>query len=110
ALARGVASAAPGSAIDLVPMAGGGEGTVAALVAATGGTFHEADVTGPLGDPVRARFGLLGDGRTAAIEMAAASGLALVPHALRDPSRTTTRGTGELLLAAIDHGACRVIL
>src|SRR5579883_3151611 len=75
AMARGALRAAPGSSIDRVPMADGGEGTVEALVAATGGSFGQAEVTGPLGERVPARFGLLGDGRTAAIEMAAASGL-----------------------------------
>jgi glycerate kinase len=110
ALARGVAAAAAGAVVDRVPMADGGEGTVEALVSATGGTFHEAVVTGPLGLPTRARFGLLGDRRTAVLEMAAASGLVLVPPDRRDPSRTTTRGTGELLLAAIENGARRVIL
>jgi glycerate kinase len=110
AMARGVAAAAPGAALEQVPMADGGEGTVEALVAATGGAFHEAVVTGPLGEPVRARFGMLGDGRTAVIEMAAASGLVLVPRERRDPWQATTRGTGELLLAAIAAGANRVIV
>ena len=110
AMASGVASAAPGAVIDQVPMADGGEGTAEALVAATGGSFHEALVSGPLGEPVVARFGLLGDGRTAVIEMASASGLVLVPGDRRDPSRTSTRGTGELLLAALAAGARRVIL
>jgi glycerate kinase len=110
ALARGVAAAAPSAEIDQAPMADGGEGTVEALVAATRGTFHLATVTGPLGTPVPARFGMLGDGRTAVIEMAAASGLELVPRDRRDPARTTTRGTGELLLAAIAAGARRVIV
>jgi len=91
-------------------MADGGEGTVEALVTATHGRFHEVEVTGPLGNPVRARFGMLGDGETAVIEMAAASGLVLVPHDQRDPSRTTTRGTGELLLAAASAGARRMIV
>ena len=110
AMAAGVADAAPGLEIDLVPMADGGEGTVDALVAATGGTFREADVGGPFGEPIRARFGLLGDGRVAALEMASASGLVLVPPGRRDPTRTTTRGTGELVLAAIESGARRLIL
>jgi glycerate kinase len=109
AMARGVARAAPGAAIDRIPMADGGEGTVAALVAATGGSFREAVVCGPMGEPVTVRFGLLGDGRTAAIEMAAASGLVLVPADRRNPMIATTRGTGELLLAAIAAGARRVI-
>src|SRR6476646_5645533 len=102
AMARGVAAAAPGAVLDLAPMADGGEGTVEALVAATSGTFHEAGVSGPLGEPVRARFGMLGDRRTAVVEMAAASGLVLVPREERDPWRASTRGTGKLILAAID--------
>jgi glycerate kinase len=110
AMARGVIAAAPGANIDRVPMADGGEGTVDALVAATGGSIREAQVTGPLGEPVLARFGLLGDGLTAAIEMAAASGLVLVPAPKRNPLLTSTRGTGELLLAALAAGARRVIL
>jgi glycerate kinase len=110
AMARGVAAAAAGAEVELVPMADGGEGTVEALVAATGGAFREEVVTGPLGEPRSARFGMLGDGRTAVIEMAAASGLVLVPQDLRDPWRATTRGTGELLLAAIAAGARRVIV
>jgi glycerate 2-kinase len=110
AIARGVASVAPRAEIDLAPMADGGEGTVEALVVATGGAFHEAVVTGPLGEPIRARFGILGDAQTAVVEMAAASGLVLVPRDRRDPWRATTRGTGELLLAAIDAGARRLIL
>jgi glycerate kinase len=110
AMARGVSSVLPEAALDLVPMADGGEGTVAALVAATGGTERTESVAGPLGDPVTASFGLLGDGRTAVIEMAAASGLVLVPADRRDPRRASTRGTGELLIAAIEAGAKRVIL
>ena len=85
AMAHGVAAAVPGASIDRVPMADGGEGTVDALVAATGGSYREARVTGPLGEPVLARFGLLGDGLTAAIEMAAASGLVLVPDRAPQP-------------------------
>jgi glycerate kinase len=110
AVARGVKRADPAATIDQVPMADGGEGTVDALVAATGGSYREARVTGPLGEPVVARFGMLGDARTAVIEMAAASGLVLVPPARRDPLASTTRGTGELLLAAIAAGAHRVIV
>lgn len=110
AIAAGVRRAAPDAQVVAVPMADGGEGTVEALVAATGGSFHDAKVTGPLGEPIRARFGLLGDGQTAVLEMAASSGLALVPRERRDPSRTTTRGTGEMLLAAIDAGASHIIL
>ena len=110
AMSRGVLAAAPGASIDRVPMADGGDGTVDALLAATGGSYRQARVTGPLGEPVLARFGVLGDGLTASIEMAAASGLVLVPAARRNPWIATTRGTGELLLAAIAAGARRVIV
>ena len=110
AMARGVARAMPGASIDQVPMADGGEGTTQALVAATGGSIREAQVTGPLGEPVVACFGLLGDGQTAVLEMAAASGLVLVSREKRDPLIATTRGTGELLLSAIAAGARRVVV
>lgn len=110
AISRGIERALPGSRIDRVPMADGGEGTVEELVEATLGTFREAIVTGPLGEPVRARYGLLGQGGTAVVEMAAASGLALVPPDRRDPWMTTTRGTGETILAAIEQGATEVIV
>lgn len=110
AIARGVLAACPSARVDTVPMADGGEGTVDALVASTGGSLRAVEVTGPLGDPVRAVYGLLGDGRTAVMEMASASGLALVPRPRRDPAQATTRGTGELLLAAVDAGARRLIV
>jgi glycerate kinase len=109
-MARGVRRAAPHAEIDEVPMADGGEGTVAALVAATEGSIREVEVTGPLGDRVQASFGVLGDRRTAVLEMASASGLSLVPLERRDPLRASTRGTGELLLAAINSGARKVIV
>ncbi len=110
AMARGVAAVFPQAELRLVPIADGGEGTVDALVAATRGTVREARVSGPLGDPVAARWGVLGDGATAAIEMAAASGLSLVPAARRDPRATSTRGTGELIRAALDAGLRRLVL
>ena len=110
AMARGVTRAYPAASIDQVPMADGGEGTVDALVAATAGSVREVVVTGPLGTPVHAKFGLSGDARTAVIEMAAASGLVLVPKEKRNPLVTTTRGTGELMLAAIASGAKRLIV
>jgi glycerate 2-kinase len=93
-----------------VPMADGGEGTVAAMVAATGGRLVTVQVTGPLGEAVQACYGLTGDGETAVIEMAAASGLALVPPGLRDPLNTTSFGTGELIRAALDAGARHLII
>jgi glycerate kinase len=111
AMEAGVRRAVPGAQIDLCPMADGGEGTVDAMVAATGGRFVVRRVTGPLPDmKVDARFGILGDGLTAVIEMSAASGLALLGAEDRDPMRTTTFGTGELLMAGAEMGVSRIIL
>ena len=110
AIEAGVKDAVPDAETVLIPMADGGEGTVDALVAATDGRYVEEIVRGPLGGDVAARFGLLGDGHTAAIEMAAASGLPLVPPAQRNPLVTTTYGTGQLIRSAIDHGASKVII
>jgi glycerate 2-kinase len=93
-----------------LPMADGGEGTVAALVAATGGRLCEVGVTDPLGGRITACYGLSGDGKTAIIEMAAASGLALVAPAMRNPLKTTSYGTGELIKAALDAGVARLIV
>ncbi|MBO8164144.1 MAG: glycerate kinase [Brevibacillus sp.] len=94
----------------LVPVADGGEGTMDSLVAATGGKKVQAAVTGPLHEPVRAEYGLLGDGRTCVIEMASASGLCLVPPDQRNPMVTTTYGTGELIRKALDDGCRHFIL
>ena len=91
-----------------LPIADGGDGTLDCLRAALGGRIVRCRVTGPLGAPVRAR--LLLSGRTAVIEMADASGLKLVPPRLRNPLRTTTRGTAELILAARRAGARRILL
>jgi glycerate kinase len=110
AMERGVRSVFPDASVARVPIADGGEGTVEALVAATGGRLESRRVTGPLGEPVEARWGVLGDGRTAVVEMAAASGLTLVPRERRDPRVTTTRGTGELVRAALDAGLRRVVV
>lgn len=111
AIAAGVRQAAIEAVVDLCPMADGGEGTVSALVAATGGRIVIRTVTGPLpGMRVEAPIGMLGDGETAAIEMAAASGLALIPESQRNPLQTTTYGTGELIRAAIELGASKIIL
>ncbi|MGG3894863.1 glycerate kinase [Geobacillus stearothermophilus] len=110
AVERGFRSVFPEAEYVKVPMADGGEGTVQSLVDATGGRIVEVNVTGPLGEPVRAFFGLLGDGKTAVIEMAAASGLHLVPRDRRNPLVTTTRGTGELIRAALDVGATHLII
>ncbi|MDZ4858182.1 MAG: glycerate kinase [Candidatus Hydrogenedentes bacterium] len=110
AIAAGVLRAVPAADVVCMPMADGGEGTVDALVNATRGTFHTTRVSGPLGMQVDAIWGMLGDGDTAVIEMAAASGLALVARNERDPRIASTRGTGELMRAALDRGVSRMIL
>ena len=110
AMARGIHAVFPEAEVQQVPVADGGEGTVEALVAATGGRFELTEVPGPLGDPVRARWGVLGDGRTAVLEMAAASGLPLIPEGRRDPRITSTAGTGWLIRAALDAGLRRLII
>jgi glycerate kinase len=111
AMAAGLRRVDAAIEIDACPMADGGEGTVAALVAATGGRLLTARVTGPLPEmKVDATFGMLGDGRTAVIEMAAASGLALLKADQRNPLYTTTYGTGELLNAAVEAGAKQILL
>lgn len=112
ALAQGVRVAAPDAQVDELPIADGGEGTVEAMVAATCGTIIPVTVTGPLGEPVAAFFGILGESaeRTAVIEMAAASGLPLVPPERRDPRITTTWGTGELIRHALDRGCRRLLI
>ena len=106
ALADGVRDVVPDAICVLVPMADGGDGTVGAFLAA-GATARTARVSGPYGEPVDATYAR--DGATAIIEMAAASGLALVPDR-REPRRATTRGTGELLRDALDGGATRIVL
>lgn len=93
-----------------LPVADGGEGTVEAMVAATGGRVVKVKVTGPLGTPLEAFFGLSGDEKIAFIEMAAASGLESVPAAQRNPLKTTSYGTGELIHSALDHGVKHCII
>ncbi|MDQ0217771.1 glycerate kinase [Peribacillus cavernae] len=107
---RGFRGIFPNADIVKVPMADGGEGTVQSLVDATDGKVIEKTVTGPLGNQVESFFGVLGNGRTAVIEMAAASGLHLVPKGQRDPLLTSTRGTGELILAALEEKAEHIII
>jgi glycerate kinase len=110
AIEQGMREVLPDARYVKLPVADGGEGTVQALIDASGGRRVEATVTGPLGEPVAAFYGIMGDGVTAVIEMAAASGLELVPPARRDPLVTTSRGTGELIRAALDAGARRFVL
>lgn len=111
AISAGWRRADPTAELDEVPVADGGEGTLDALVAALGGRIERVRVTGPLGDPVDAELGVVdGEGLTAVVEMAGASGLQLVSEARRDPMRATTKGTGELMLAAARHGLARMIV
>jgi glycerate kinase len=110
AVEQGFREVLPEAEIVKIPMADGGEGTVRSLVDATGGRMRAAEVAGPLGERRVAEFGMLGDGHTAVIEIAAASGLALVPPERRNPLFATTRGTGELIRTALDEGGDRLIV
>ncbi|ELS0751322.1 glycerate kinase [Vibrio vulnificus] len=110
AIEKGFKQVLPDAQYVKLPMADGGEGTVQSMVDATGGTIIEHTVSGPLGQPVCGFFGLLGEGKTAVIEMAAASGLHLVTPDQRNPLITTTFGTGELIKAALDHGVEHIIV
>lgn len=109
AIEQGLWAVLPDVEVVSVPMADGGEGTVQSLVEATNGEFVTRTVEGPLGEAVDAVFGVLGDGATAVIEMAAASGLPLVPANMRNPLLTSTYGTGQLILAALEMG-CRSLI
>jgi len=110
AIEEGVKRIVPDAETVLKPMADGGEGTVQALVDATGGELITTEVTGPLEERVNAHWGILSDKTTAVIEMASASGLPLVPPEKRNPFITTTYGTGELIRAALDRGCRKLII
>jgi glycerate 2-kinase len=110
-IALGVRKFDPAIQVDLCPLADGGEGTVAAMVAATGSRIITRRVTGPLPEmKIDAALGMLDGGKTAVIEMSAASGIALLKPADRNPLNTTTFGTGELIAAAVRERACKIIL
>ena len=110
AMARGITQADPAAQVRCLPMADGGEGTAQALADATGGAMHAVDAHDPLGRPVRASYAMLGDGSTAVVETAEASGLALLAPEERDPLVATSYGTGELIRAALDAGARTIIV
>jgi glycerate kinase len=110
AIAAGLREVWPQAELVCRPMADGGEGTLTALIAATGGEYRECVVSGPLGEPVAAQWGWIAQSRSAVIEMAAASGLHLVPPERRDVLRACTHGTGELIRAALEAGAERIVL
>lgn len=110
AMERGVRRVLPHSTTVLLPLSDGGEGLVDSLVVASGGKLVEYEVQGPLGSPVTAKMGLLGDGQTAVIEMAQASGLTLIKEEERNPLFTSTFGTGELMRHALDSGCTKLII
>ena len=109
AIAQGVRQALPDAEVVEIPVADGGEGTVEALVSARQGIYREVKVEGPLGDPVRASYGLIDEGRTAVVELASASGLTLIPSERRDPRQASTYGFGQLLEAARRQGLASII-
>jgi glycerate kinase len=110
AVRDGVLMKYPRAEVEMVPMADGGEGTSELLTLYTGGQMAEATVTGPLFEPLRAQYGLSGDGSTAFIESAKASGLQLLPISKRNPLFTTTAGTGELIADALQKGVRTIVL
>ncbi len=110
AIAEGLRRVWPDARYELLPMADGGEGTVRTLVDATGGEYRTTTVRDPLGRRIEARWGLIDAGRTAVVEMAAASGLPLLRPGERDARRASSFGTGELLLAAARSGARTIVL
>lgn len=113
AMEKGIKNVLPNAQIIAVPMADGGEGTTASLVDATHGQIITKKVVGPLGKKVSANYGILGDGKTAIIEMAQASGLTYVPIQKRTSAtilQTTTFGTGELIIDALNHGVSNIII
>ena len=107
---KGVLSAGPDIIVRKIPVADGGEGTVDAMITGAGGNKVHTRVNGPLMDEIDSFFGVLGDGKTAVIEMATASGLTLVPPGKMNPLETTTYGVGQLILAALDMGCSKIII
>ncbi|AFM42100.1 glycerate kinase [Desulfosporosinus acidiphilus SJ4] len=110
AMQKGVQRVYPEGKIDLIPMADGGEGTVEAVLSAVNGRKVEVEVKDPLGRSISANYGILENGKTAIIEMAAASGLPLLLPEERNPLITSTQGTGELIRDALDHGVEKILL
>lgn len=110
AIAEGIHKVYPKASVQVRPLADGGEGTVDALVAGMNGIFRSVMVTGPLGEPVCARYGIIENTNTAVMEMSQASGITLVPSKKRNPLYTTTYGVGEMIKDAIDMGCRRFIM
>ena len=110
AAAEGAGRVFPEAQLVVRPLADGGEGTVEALAAGMGGHLRSITVEGPLGEPVTCAYGIMEESGTAVIEMAAASGLTLVPPALRDPMNTSTYGVGQVIADALEQGCRRFIV
>jgi glycerate 2-kinase len=110
AIARGVRRGLPNAQVTEIPIADGGDGTLEAVISGTGGRILKKRIVGPLGNSITVEFGITGDGKTAVIEMSRASGLALVPPNRRNPMRTTSFGTGQLIQAALNLGVKRILL
>ena len=110
AMKKGILAAISTCDVNCVPVADGGDGLTDVMLAALGGTRVEAMISGPRMQPLSAPFCMVTSQKLAVVEMAKASGLALLPETLHDPTRTTTYGTGELIRAAIDNGATRIIV
>ncbi len=108
AITEGIRRVIPDAKVTVCPIADGGEGTVEAIVCATGGEWAEKTVKNPLGMPVSARYGI--SGQTAIIEMASAAGITLIPEEERNPLHTTTYGVGELILDAIRKGCRKFVI
>ena len=100
----------PSTRVDVCPMADGGEGTLAAVVNAWRGTVQSYEVIGPMGDTVLGKVGFSADGKSAVVEMASASGLALVPASKRNPLLATSFGTGQLIAHALDAGVQNLVI
>ena len=110
AVARSIRQALPHCTIEMIPIADGGEGTLAVLTKAAGATLHTVEVHNPCMEPVEATYAIADDGTTAFIEMAAASGLPLIAEEQRNPMKTTTYGTGELIRDALERGCTRFVV
>ncbi len=110
AIRTGILRVVPDAEVALVPVADGGDGTLETLVEGSGGAVRDAVVTGPLGKPLKSQWGAMGDGRTAVIEMARTSGLALLRPEERSPLLATTFGLGEAILHALEAGFRRFII
>lgn len=104
AMAQGVRSVLPDAELVMLPLADGGEGTLDVLISATKGIYKETNVFDPLGRVIKSKYGILGDGESAIIEMATASGILLIDTKERDPLRTSTYGTGQLIRDALEAG------